>query len=394
MSSRVGASVDHLATRQREVPEWGPKALRRLMSTEQRTKMMEAEGKARGYDLAAWRKVMMTHVSSCVTCAARPLVADGVLFVDADGVWVTNVCSECRTCIDPENKWLRLDEVPTEADWKGGMTMAEEHARKGQGLHRNVYHLNEHLLCKVRIMELNEIRDQEMDEYTRETYNQTLLEMFPPREEDIVPTQLSFTFEEQQMLAFFDIKVPLEPEPFCTKHAESKEEEHRQICHARAYRDGWSLVRDPFGDEEIYFRERTLQSATPEALLAKYRKEAVPDPDELVEDQDCKIPWIKGNFQPNLKPDLYHLRDGNREGVLHKHGALIAMQDFGDQNAQVKRAALWEKVFAAVNTPTVTCPEIKALGDEIEDCFTTTGLLMQRGPLPAGRGGGGWGGWS
>ena len=31
-------------------------------------------------------------------------------------------------------------------------------------------------------------------------------------------------------------------------------------------------VRDPFG-ASIYFRERTLQSATPAALLAKYRKE-------------------------------------------------------------------------------------------------------------------------
>ena len=52
--------------------------------------------------------------------------------------------------------WHRMDEVPTESDWRGGMTMAEDVARKGQGLHRNVYHLNEHLLCKVRIMELNE----------------------------------------------------------------------------------------------------------------------------------------------------------------------------------------------------------------------------------------------
>ena len=30
-----------------------------------------------------------------------------------------------------------MDEVPTEADWRGGMTMAEDVARKGQGLHRN-----------------------------------------------------------------------------------------------------------------------------------------------------------------------------------------------------------------------------------------------------------------
>ena len=53
--------------------------------------------------------------------------------------------------------WHRMDEVPTESDWRGGMTMAEDVARKGQGLHRNVYHLNEYLLCKVRIMELNEV---------------------------------------------------------------------------------------------------------------------------------------------------------------------------------------------------------------------------------------------
>jgi hypothetical protein len=302
----------------------------------------------------------MDRVNSCMHCAARPLVGEGALFVDGEGAWVTVVCAECRTCIDPDDRWFRVPERPTLRDWKEGeKTMLLESAQRGYSLNPFGRHTNEHLLCRDNRAALNEARDAQYDAHLREAFNVSLADVLPPPAECSVPSQLVFSQDEASLLASLGIdSVPVAPVPFCAEHFEETEARHRELLRVRAFRDGWTRVRDPLGGEDIFFNERTRRSLAPDELLAQYRAAAGKEDEPLVEDTDCKIPFLRGHLRPQLHPQRYELRNWYMDGVLRRHAALVRGGEdhyaYEDDRAQLE--ALWNKVAP---TPPRACPRTR-----------------------------------
>ena len=91
---------------------------------------------------------------------------------------------------------------------------------------------------------------------------------------------------------------------------------------------------------------------------AQYRAAAGKEDEPLVEDTDCKIPFLRGHLRPHLHPQRYELRNWYMDGVLRRHAALVrgGEDHYAYEDDKAELEALWNKVAPP---PTRACPRTR-----------------------------------
>jgi hypothetical protein len=79
-------------------------------------------------------------------------------------------------------------------------------------------HTYTHTYIYTRRDDMNAQRDKDYDELLRMSFNITFDQVFPPREEQILPRPLTFTEEETRLLRAAGIDVPDAGKMYCSVH--------------------------------------------------------------------------------------------------------------------------------------------------------------------------------
>lgn len=117
------------------------------------------------------------------------------------------------------NEWQRIEERPSKKIRRMmHNSILSQRVRDHKTLNPKISHMNQHILCVDHREELNEERDKGYAKIVQENFNQSFEELFPPREDQIIPSPLIFDEAETNALRGSGIKVPDAGKPFCALH--------------------------------------------------------------------------------------------------------------------------------------------------------------------------------